>query len=1843
MNLKIFPYLCIVKPNNWVEMKKSFTLLIALMMPILMFGDSYSSLWKKVEAAGEKDLPKTEYELLQKIVKKASKNRDYGQLLKAGLQSAQVMASIAPDSLKPAVEEMKKQYESADDEVLRTVWQTVLWRIDRNNYSLTLDVKQPILTADLCEKLAQVKDKDYAPFVIPGVDASIFDHDLLHVVGYELNAGFEEMYNYYKKVSNRRAACIVAAKVYWYASNEKLDPVIREYEDLPEAGELALLHYHNIAYDAKGEKMAYIGEALNKWGSWKRLATLRNERATLTNPQFRVAYDFQVSLPGQSQEVALTDVRNVKSVTMKVYKVKAGGDYTESPNYKKGYEKIKPLLDGVVYEQTRQYEGKKSYELFDDTMTLEGLPVGLYMVEFSSNPSTETIRCLYNVTDVFVIAEDQPSSEGMRYVVVSASTGQPLAGAHLRIREYLSYAAFEEYAGVTDAKGEYIFKSKFFNRKQEVYAWTDSDNACPPMTNGSYYRFYGNKQLETRTCIFTDRAIYRPGQKVCVSALLYQVKNGMEQSVRDHVSVTFRLRDANGKVVSEQKATTDDYGTCATEFTLPSSGLTGRFSIQVNTEYHYFRVEEYKRPTFHVDFPEVKQSYAAGDTLTVKATAMTYAGVPVQDAKVKYTVTRRRAYWWWSYSRYWDTSVLGHTSEGDEVYSGEAVTDANGQFDVTMPLTMPETSYPMFYQFVVKADVTDAAGETHDGQLSLPLGNRKQALSVDLAEKMLLDDQPTATFHLLNAAGKDIDAEVRYRIDGGKWQKVMTTVNCSLSSLKIVSGEHTLEAVCEGDTIERRFVVFSLDDERPATKTDDWFWQSAAQFPNDGTPITVQVGSSDADVHIVYSIFADDKVIKRGAVDKSDQLLNLKLTYEEAYGNGLLLTFAWVKNGQCHTHTAKIQRPLPDKKLHLEWSTFRNRLTPGQQEEWTLTVKDCEGRPVDAQLMATLYDKSLDMLTRHQWSFVPYLYLPLPTISWTCPSRHKMSASASRFWRAEDVNDLVFSSFDDSVYPTSYGYRFRRYSRGAMLEDADGAAVMAEPMVMKSAARMGSNTFDVRANDMSDGEVLKAKEVIVEEEAESTEEMSTEEVQVRENLNETAFFYPQLTTDETGCVALKFTLPESLTTWRFMGMAHTRDLFYGLIDAEAIAQKDVMIQPNVPRFLREGDEATISARIFNTSEKDLSGKAVLKFINPETDAVVSELSQTVKLKAGETTPVTFNCPMSAVDCQLLICQMSISGKGFSDGEQHYLPILPAKERVTITLPITQHHAGTETVDLASLIPADGQNAKLTFEYTNNPAWLLIQALPSLGTPSDDNAISQAASFYANAIGRLIISRNPQAKTAFELWKHEDGETTTLHSQLEKNEELKDLLLNETPWVLDAERETEQRQRLADFFDDNLMQNRLSSAVTKLDRLQLSNGAWTWWKDMPGSFYITVAVSEMLVRLNAIAGVQPETSQMLNSAFRFMGQVIIEEVEEMKKWEREGHSVSFPSFKALQWLYLATLDGRMLPDDVQSANNYLLKLLKKDIKSQSIYEKALTSVILSKSDSKRAAEYAQSLKEYTVFREDMGRYYDTPRAGYSWYDYKIPTQTVAIEALQLLTPDDRQTIEEMQRWLLQEKRTQAWDTPINSVNAVYAFLGGKEGADDRLRLDAVHADIQVDAKPLEMPKATVAIGYVKTPVQPESKTLTIAKSTEGTSWGAVYAQFTQATHNIADSGSGLVVKRELLTADGQQPTMLKVGDRVRMRITIDADRDYDFVQVLDKRAACLEPIRQLSGWHSGSYCTPKDYTTNYYFDCLSKGRHTIESEYFIDRAGRYETGTCTVQCAYAPEFRGTTKSQTIIIK
>ena len=1817
-------------------MRKTFfcAIIAFLLYPLQdIVAQTYQQLWKQVTEAQQKDLPQTELKTLQQIVEKAERENAYGHLLKAELMKARVHSEISTDSLAPAVARLSQKAEATKDIPLQAVYYAVLGKIYASNSSALDDAK--VLSAECFRKamanparLAAVKADDYEPLVKKGAYSRYYGDDLLSLIAHETSQ-FVALHDYYLITNNRPAQLMSAI----YALDEpdgyddylqsrsirRLDSLTAVYGDLQECGELAVTRYQYMCDQTNAtpqEKVAYIDEALSRWGGWPRMNILRNARKNLTNGQFDALLEHSVWIPNREQTLRLVNLRGISDIEIKIYKVKADGNTTLHPENKSDFQKLKPLLTPMP-EATlkRHFSSHPDYELFEDSLTLGALPVGVYMMEVTTQPQTIVSRTLFFVSDVRVVVQSLPD-HAVRLVAVNATTGQPLPAATFQLLKRSGTQNTVEATLTADRKGEYVYKYQHNQRPRCVYATYKDDRACPELWVYDNYSYYDHERTTHQAAIYTDRAIYRPGQTVNVSAILYTAKNGFEHEVEAGKTVTAVLRDANYKVVAEQQLQTDDFGTVSTQFTLPTTALSGEFSVQIDGKSKFFRVEEYKRPSFQVEFPQVDENYQEGDTLRLKASARSYAGVPVQGARVSYKVERRRAFWWASFSRYYQSAFVGDGSRSEVVYSAETTTADDGTFDVQVPLLMPKNKYPQFYHFVVVADVTDQAGESHEGQLSLPLGNRKTAIAVDLPEKMLAEQMPPIKAHLFNAAGHDVQAQFRYQVDGGKWQEVASNTPFSLSSLKLKSGKHVMSFTYEEDTVRREFVVFSLTDKCPAVDTDDWFYVSAQQFPTDGSPVTLQAGGSRP-LHILYSLMAGNKLLEQGAIDKRGELVNRKLTYQPEYGNGLTISYVWTIDGETYTHSEQIQRPLPDKKLKMKWETFRNRLTPGQQEEWTLSILTPDGKAAQAQLLATLYDKSLDQIVNHQWSLNPYVSLPVPSAPWLTGEWGFATCYGYQSFTNLKEEDLVFNYFDTDCFP--YYWLSRRYQlvtspRKEMAYGAQRATLNTSMAVEESADEFAGKAM-AKVADVSIGAFDVAENAKQSDEA--------PEVQIRENLQETAFFYPQLLVDSLGRVSLKFTLPESLTTWRFMGVAHTKDMMHGYLDGESIAQKDVMIQPNMPRFLRVGDEATLSALLFNMKENEIQGTARLELIDPESGATLFSDQQPCVVAAGASSSVKFNIDCTSLDdYSLLICKMTMTGETFSDGEQHYLPVLSDQERVTVTIPFTQNELGTKAIPLSAY--SKYPDAKITVEYTNNPAWLMIQALPTLAHPHDNCAVCKAAAYYSNAIGKHLLDQNPQAKHVFEMWK-QDG---SLGSALQKNEELKDLLLTETPWVMDAEREADQKQRLADFFDNNLLHQRQEQAVAQLQKLQRADGAWSWWEGMAGSFYMTVEVSNMLVRLNQKVGLQPATRQMLDKAFGFMDKEIVALVAEMKKQEKKGIRQSFPTYKALQYLYIYAIDGRKPSAQAAEAQNYLKKLLQKEGRNLTIYEKAMACIIL------KSGLFLKSLNEWSTYKEGVGRYYDTPRATYSWRDYRIPTQVAVIEAMKQLMPGDHKTISQFQQWLLHEKRTQAWDTPLNSIDAVYAFLDGNSQA----LVSQPQTVLKVDGQPLETSQATAGLGYVKTTLAtPQPQELMAEKTSSGTSWGAVYAQFMQKTAEITDQKNGISIKRELLNAN---PDHLTVGQRVRVRLTIQADRDYDFVEVVDRRAACMEPVQQLSGYRNGAYCVVNDCSTNYYFDILSKGKHVVETEYYIDRAGRYETGTSSVQCAYAPEFRATTHSLTI---
>lgn len=1806
------------------------SLLIALFATMQVAAQTYDNLWKQAEINAQKDQPKSEIAVMKKIIAKASAAKDYGQLLAAEIRQMTLWKEISADSLTPNVKRMEAEVLKVNDPALKAVRYAVLGKVyrDMNEKKSQEFFKKALGQPEL---LARHTSAEYVPLTLKGVDGSSFNNDLLHLIGFEADSkeAYLQLYTYYNKVGNRGAACLCAYKlIEKYRQDDvrevkkskylqTIDSLIQIYQDIPEAGELAVEHFRFMegATDAKPQdKLNYINYALSRWGEWSRMNELRNAQKRLTEPMFRVKDMPQVLRPGEKVWVQL-DVRNLQNLKISISRlnITADNDYNaqDEATYKMLLKKTTKLHQK---DFSRDYYGRPDYETVKDSIEIGGnLPLGAYLMEVTSdNTGIAPQRELFYVSNLAVMIQQLPDDKH-RYVVVNATDGQPVPGAKIMLydRDYDvktgKWKRLVHARLTTDENGEAYFK----NVDGNVLISTSNDKFTPAKDIYlSRTRYYEQKDDKIKHQLFTDRSIYRPGQTVHASAISYIVKKGLDASVPGKsMELNFILRDANGKQVAEQKATTDEYGTASVDFELPKEGQTGLYFISVNgTVTKYVRVEEYKRPTFEITFPKVNEKYNWGDTVVVKATAKTYSGVPVQGAKVEYQVTRRNQLWWW-----------GAGSAGQLVKTDSCVTREDGTFDVEIPLEASLSGkdeadmsefmrIARFFNFEVSAIVTDISGESHEGVMSLPLGTKPTILTVNLPKRIETDSLKTVTFAYRNASGMPISSRLKYRIDKGEWKDAEANAPVSIkeyasssasSSLVWKSGVHQLEAICGQDTLQQKFTLFSMKDTHPVEPTTEWYYQTAKTFPRDGKPVYIQVGSSENGAHIVYSIIAGNKLLEKGAWELGDSIVTLPFTYKEEYASGIVLNYSFVKQGKCYTRMMSIARPLSEKKLNIAWKTFRNRLTPGQKEEWTLKITTPDGKPAKAQLMSVLYDKSLDQIAPHSWKMSLGFSQWLPSCFWTSNLwYYKMDLLGVYPTKYFDQKQLDVDKFDGKYF--SY-YAYMQAVELSKLERSSGGTVESVRIQKDEVVREEAKGIWIRSSKMTrvGAAAPSANKVfdVVEEMPQfaggsgSDARQFLDKVQVRENMNETAFFYPALESDNNGNVAIRFTLPESVTTWKFMGLAHDKEMRNGLLVDEAVAQKTVMVQPNMPRFLREGDKSTIVVKLFNTSDKKVSGNTRMQILDPETNKVVWQKTQNYCIDAEGSATISFD--VQGLKEGVYINKVVAAGNGYSDGEQHYLPVLSNRELVVNTLPITLHQKGEQSFDLSKLFlnkegkQAKGaEEAKVTIEYTNNPSWLMVKALPAISNPDEEDAISLMSAIYANTITNHVQ-------------KHLSLENLTQESI------------------------------------------RLQNQVEKLKKLQNPNGSFSWWKGMKGSRYMTTSVAEMMVRLNAIAGVQKSTARMLTSAIDYLSWQTAQEVREMKKQEEKKQKVN-PSEQALHYLYILSMDGRKMKQNLEADKAYLLEKMSKMTGDFSIYGKARAAVVLARNSQQNAAyrekagEYLQSVNEYAVYREEMGRYYDTRKALYSWRNYKIPTQVSVIEAMQMLKPNDKQTIEELQRWLLMSKRTQVWDTPVNTVDAVYAFMKGNESNWSRKAENAV---LKLDGKLLPMPQDSTTLGYVKTERPGKASKLSIDKKSDYTSWGAVYAEFKQPISEIGSMESGIKVRRVIVPAESESKGNAQVGEKVKVTLIITADRDYDFVQITDKRAACLEPVNQLSGyqWSIGCYVSPRDHATNFYFDRLSKGKHIVEMEYYVDRKGDYQSGTCTAECTYSPEFGGRTET------
>lgn len=1844
-------------------MKKLLSIVaISLLLAIELPAQTFSSLWAQVDKASKQDRPKTTLVALRQVESKAVKEKQYGHLIASLFSQIIYQQQISADSVSNTIARIQtKATQLRKSDRIASLMFYVAMRELENNNGLTIDSLglynayrgfgknnegKSLVAELLADKTVAAQltrndaVKDFTPLVLQREGSRYFNHDLISLIASTLD-DYEPLIDYYLQSGNRKAACIASARmlgnsINGYRSDKALvaraDSLIALFADLQECGALAIKKYDLMvsADFSAEEKVKWIDEALSKWAKWQEIDYLHNERNFLTAPEVRFTLPVQTLRPAQDVMVEFFKVRNISKAQFTITPVRnCPKSVLETVSRTSKFASIKSYL---VNSQARRVEkdfGKhpEYYEVFEDSVCLGSLPLGTYYVSMTCDGKKfDYTDFMLFVTDLKVISLPLSAKE-MRYVVVNATTGNPIPAAQLYVK---TSKQDKESVYTTDAKGECVLGKGSSNCYVSAAKGDDKALLSASIYN-DFNRIYRNNGSVTRHTIFTDRGIYRPGQTVHVSLLAYNVTKGVETAVDAGQNIIVNLYDANYNSIGEATVMTNEYGVAATEFTLPEKTLSGLFHIRTASGSESFRVEEYVRPTFEVSIPRPKINYRQGDTITVKGTAKAYSGAPLGNARVVYNVKRQQSWWW------------RMTGEGNnELLSDTVTTDMQGNFEIRMPMMMPEDNAsdeakqagrwwicpPRFYDIVAEATVTDMAGESHSASLSLPISNRESILTSDLREMMLRDSVNTVTFTRRNQAGTEITGLVSVAIDGRKIRDIEVGKTFTLPR-NITSGKHSLTAVCENDTLSQSFVIFSMYDKRPVISTPDWYYLSSNRFSSEkGKPVYVQFGSSNRDSYAYYALFSGDKVLESGAVKIDSSLVTRQFEYKEEYGDGVCLSLAWVRDGVLYEHSATITKPLADKSLSMKWATFRNRLQPGQRETWTLSVTDSEGKPANANVMATLYDKSLEAITPFSWHFSDPRHIHVASQSWQTAFRfYPNNFHGYATYKHRDYTSLAFDALDRTYLSFGYIYCIEEVSRPLMRSSAKQSVGFSNMgMVLMAKKEMAAPMIE------------RHSEAELEDAAGTVEEQIGKDVALREKLGETAFFLSDVRTNADGVATLSFTLPESVTTWRFLAFANDKNMRFGMMKDEVVAQKQLMIQPRMPRFLREGDKCSVPASIANLTEKVLDVKVRLMLLDAETGESVAIYNNKVEVKPGESSAVNFDIDSKGLEGKVLVAKWVADAGAFSDGEQRYLPVLSAKELMLDTRTFVLQSPGIKEVDIKSLLPKNAEKARLSVEYTDAPEWLLVQSLPQIADPDDDNAISLVASYYANTLAAHIAKSNPDIAKAVREWTQD---YSSLESPLDKNEDLRHTVLAETPWVVDADNETAQRKMLYRLFDASLLASRQSFALQHLKALQLPSGAFSWWKGMDESRYMTVAVTQTLLRLNAMVGERKAYDALVTNAFRYLDKEIAKDVKRMKEAKRKKNEPWLSTFD-LDYLYCRALyDGRMSAS-VKADVDFMMDYLVKNTRYLDMHSKAGAAIILSRFGNRKAAdEYLQSIFEHTVYREDMGRYFDSYRAAYSWADYRIPTQTSVIEAFKALRPEQRQTVAEMQRWLLQSKRTQAWDTPVNAINAIYAFLG----PDFTLR-HGMQADVSLGTTPLKPDTYASALGYEKvstgldgysafsplsSAVAPKLK---IDKKSDGESWANVYLQYVVPASDAKDAATGISIRRELSSK------ALKVGDKVTVTITINADRDYDFVTVTDRRPACLEPVNQLSGYGNGCYQVMKDSQSQYHFHALTKGKHVITTEYYVSRAGDFTSGTATVQCAYAPEFAGRTGGKTI---
>lgn len=1888
---------------------------------------TFDKLWKDVEQAEKKSLPKTVIKLTDEIYQKGEKEKNSAQMLKAYMWRMKNQEALTPDSFYVGLKGLEQWAKQTDKPMDRAILHSLIagiyadyaaqnqWQLrqrteivgenpsaDMREWTANMFVEK--VRTNVKEALAdsvlllKTSSRTYIPFVELGEASEYYHHDMYNLLAFRaikaLNKierlardnGFnattpspvkQDIINIYGsmiaayKAADLKEGYILTALNYleWRRNEDRsmvpfqaqkgllgltedkfltaLNTLKSKFPSEPVTAEVYLAQArYAIQKQQQVNALQLCDEAIRLYPNYRKINALKNLREEILAPYLNVRAASQ-AFPNEEIKLNVSH-KNLDGFTVRLYKAKK-----------------------LVKEQHYLLSRPEDYRSQDTVFTFKSPDLGSYVMRIVPDiRAKRDSESFFDVTRFKVLTCRLPEKQ-YEVATLDGQTGHPIPNAKVTLYSN-DEKVLQEFTTGENGKVVFPWKSEY----RFLKASKGTDTAMPKQgIYGGSFGYYGdeNKATESMT-LLTDRSLYRPGQTVYVKGIAYTQKSDTA-NVIPNKSYTVVLLDANNQEVGQKSVRTNEFGSFTADFALPSACLNGMFSLTAGEGRTSIRVEDYKRPTFDITFEKQTGSYKLGDEVQVKGKIESYSGVLLQDLPVKYTVKR-------------STYSLWRISESTQIDSGEVTADENGEF--TIPVRLEESDAyknndKVYYRYSVEATATNVAGETQSSTDVISAGSRSLVLQTELKEKTCKDKPFSIVFKAQNLNGEPVEVKGNYALypANEKDFKVSTETpvatgaftsneDMTLDWKNIPSGAYVLKASVKDNqgkevTAEANTVLFSREDKRPPVQSTVWFYAPNTEF-DAAHPAVFCFGTSEKDTYVMMNVFCGDKLLESKALNLSDTIMRFTYPYQESYGDGIFVNFCMVRDGQVYQEQVQVKKRLPDKTLAMKWEVFRDKLRPGQKEEWKLTIKTPQGQAANAEMLATMYDASLDKIWNRRQNFQVYYNQILPYSNWM--SGYAGNNSFNYWWNNKALK-VPLMMYD-------------RFVIGPNIDVDELLAVMDESAIN---AIYGSSTPGIMIRGMASRSAKQAKfapamaadaaeNVIFESEVVSTgsgkadtsfedETLPEAPADLRTNLAETAFFYPQLRTNEQGEISFSFTMPESLTRWNFRGYSHTKGMLMGTLDGEATTSKEFMLTPNLPRFVRVGDKTSIAASISNMTGKPQAGTVSMTLFDPMTEKVISTQKQKFSIAAGKTVGVNFMFTVSD-KYEILGCRMIADSGTFSDGEQQLLPVLSDKEHLVETLPMPVRGEETRTFSLDSLFNQHSKTAtdrKLTIEFTGNPAWYAIQALSSLSLPVNNNAISWATAYYANTLASFIMNSQPRIKAVFDSWKLQGGTKETFLSNLQKNQEVKNILLSESPWVLEAQTEEQQKERIATLFDLNNIRSNNIAALTRLQELQNSSGAWSWYKGMNGSNYVTAYIAELNARLALLTGEKLSGTALTlqTNALTYLHQSALEEYKNILKAQKEGTKFTGVSGSILQYLYIIAISGEQVPAANKAAYAYYLSKVKELLPSASMDTKAIAAIVLDKAGHKKEAqEFVASLKEHLTKTDEQGMFFAFNANPYAWGGMQMQAHVDVMEALELIGGNN-DTVEEMKLWLLKQKQTQQWDSPVATADAVYALLmKGTNLLDNQGDVRIVIANEVLET--VTPSKTTVpGLGYIKRSFTQkdvvDARKIEVEKRNPGIAWGAVYAEYESPIRDVKQQGGELNVQKQLYVERmvGNTPqlqpitskTVLQVGDKVVSRLSIRADRPMDFVQLKDQRGACFEPIGSISGyrWNNGIgyYVDIKDASTNFFFDHLGKGVYVLEYSYRVSRSGTYETGLATMQCAYAPEYASHSASMTVEVK